>query len=276
MANVRDDPDAARVDVDGRPIALIPLVLGFEAVAESVSVAGGSTFRHLMEPVTGAAVVFDRGWVLVDGGFDPARVHDRAVRREVFDYENYAPIVPRPDPLRRQIDAAGLSWSTLAAVVLTHAHFDHTGGVRMLRPGAPVILQRAEWEHLRGAADPRMAFHLPGDFERADLDIALVDGDTVLADGLDVIDTAGHTPGHQSVVVTLPERTIVLAGDAADLRANIEHRTPCGSSVGGDGAARAQRAIDRLADLDARAGWEVWPAHDPDWAPWRDVVAAQA
>lgn len=248
------------------------MVVGFEAVAEAVSVHGGSGFRHLIEPVTAVAIVFDEGWVLVDGGFDPARIRDRAVRTASFDYENYAPIVPPGDPLVDQLAEAGLALDDLAAAVVSHAHFDHTGAARLLAPHQPLVLQRREWAHVRAVEDPRMAFLFRDDLDRDGLTLALVDGDTELAAGLRVIDTSGHTPGHQSIVVELPERTIVLAGDAADLLGNVEHGVRCGSTVGDDGPERAQAAIARLAELHRRPGTEVWPAHDPDFPVWAEIV----
>lgn len=261
--------------VAGGPQRIVPLVLGYEVISEAVSVAGAPSFRHLLEPVTAVAVVFEEGWVLIDGGFDPRRIHDAQLRRTSFDYVNYAPVVPSADPLRDQVAAAGLRWEELAAAVLTHAHFDHTGAARMLGADQPLLLQRREWEHATTVSDERMAFVFREDLMRAGLRVGLLDGDTELADGFRALDTSGHTPGHQSFVVELPERTVVIAGDAADLRVNITDRIPCGSTVGADGPARAQRAIDRLADLDARSGTEVWPAHDPEWGPWRAVIDAQ-
>ncbi|MFT4215043.1 MAG: MBL fold metallo-hydrolase [Microbacterium sp.] len=272
--------DAAPLSLSGRPVRLVPLVVGFESISESISVAGGSRFRHLMEPVTAVAVVFEEGWILFDGGFDPARIRDRARRRASFDYENYGPIVPAGDPLVEQIAAAGLVWAGLAAVVLSHAHFDHTGGVRLLADDQPVILQRREWEHVISTPDPRAAFLFVDDLVRESGTIVLldgdIDGDVAIAPGVCAIDTSGHTPGHQSLVVELPDRTVVLAGDAADLRANVERCVPTGSTVGPDGPERARRAVARLAALDALPGTEVWPGHDPDWAPWRAVIDAQS
>jgi N-acyl homoserine lactone hydrolase len=40
--------------------------------------------------------------------------------------------------------------------------------------------------------------------------IRLVDGDTELLPGLELIETSGHTPGHQSVLVRLPKTGAVL------------------------------------------------------------------
>lgn len=272
MTAVIEWTDAAPLALEGRPQRLVPLVLGFEPICEAISVRGGSTFRHLLEPVTAAAVVFERGWVLLDGGFDPSRVRDPARRAASFDYENYLPIVPAGDPLVDQIAEAELDWRDLAIAAISHAHFDHTGAARLLRRAQPLVMQRREWEHVRTADSERTAFLFRDDFDRAELTIALLDGDTELAPGLTAIDTAGHTPGHQSFVVELPERTVVLAGDAADLRANIDRRLATGSTAAPGDEDRADAAIRRLADLDARPGIEVWPGHDPEWGPWRDVV----
>jgi N-acyl homoserine lactone hydrolase len=260
----------------GTPQRIVPMVLGYEPIPEGLSLAGGSTFRFLLEPVTAAAVVYDEGWVVIDGGFDPSRIRDPRVRREAFDYENYLPIVPPGDPLLDQVAAAGLSWDSLAAALLTHAHFDHSGAARMLAPHQPLLMQRREWQHVHDTTEPHRAFLFVEDLVRPGLTVVLLDGDTEIAPGLTALDTAGHTPGHQSFMVELPDQTVVLAGDAADLRANIEGRVPCGSTVGPRGESDARAAIDRLSALDGVERTSVWPGHDPEWEPWREAIRAQS
>ncbi len=272
LAVVNDAASVMPLALGGRPRRIVPMVVGFEVIAEAVSVAGGSGFRHLLEPVTAAAVVFDEGWVLIDGGFDPARIRDRSRRVASFDYENYTPVVPAGDPLVDQVDAAGLRSGELAAALLSHAHFDHTGAARLLSPDQPLLLQRREWEHVRSSADHRADFLFPGDLDRPGLTIGLLDGDAELAPGLRALDTRGHTPGHQSFAVELPEETVVFACDAADLRENIDGAIPCGSTVGPEGPGDAMRAIQRLRELDRGAGVSVWPGHDPQWTPWSAVI----
>ena len=52
--------------------------------------------------------------------------------------------------------------------------------------------------------------------------IRLVDGDTELLPGLDLIDTSGHVPGHQSVLVRLPKTgAILLTVDAVPFAAGF-------------------------------------------------------
>ncbi|WP_432564227.1 N-acyl homoserine lactonase family protein [Kineococcus sp. SYSU DK003] len=259
--------------MSGPPVRLVPMVLGFEPIPESISLAGGDPARFLLEPVTAAAVEFRDGWVLLDTGFDATIVRDPARRAAQYDYACYTAIVPPGDPLPDQLAAAGLSFADLRGCALSHLHLDHTGGLRFLVDGPPVLVQRAEWEFATTRAGHRHTY-APGDYLRPGLDVRFVDGDTVLAQGLTALDTRGHTPGHQSFAVELGDRTIVLACDAADLRANLDQRRPCGWTVDPGDALAAQRAVDRLRALDDTPGTEVWPGHDPVFWAGREPVLA--
>lgn len=254
------------LDVTGPPLELVPMVLGWEPIPESISLAGGDPATFLLEPVTASAVVFRDGWVLVDSGFDVTVVRDPVKRAARYDYPCYTAIVPPGDPLPELVAAAGLRWADLRGCVLSHLHLDHTGGLRFLNPQQPVVLQRAEWTFGTSRAGHDHVYARE-DYTRDGLQVVLLDGDTQLAEGFTALDTAGHTPGHQSFVVELGERTVVLACDAADLRRNIDERRACGWTVDPADADAAQRAVDRLRDLDDRPGHEVWPGHDPTfWA----------
>jgi N-acyl homoserine lactone hydrolase len=94
----------------------------------------------------------------------------------------------------------------VAAVVNTHLHFDHCGGNRRFA-GTPTYVQRAE---LDAAVEPDYLVEwarFPGE------SYVLVDGDAELFDGVSVLFTPGHSPGHQAVVVETEEGRVVLAGD---------------------------------------------------------------
>ncbi|WP_051362711.1 N-acyl homoserine lactonase family protein [Amycolatopsis thermoflava] len=251
--------------VKGDPLGLHPFVLGYEPIPEAMSVEGGDPARFLLEPVTAAAVVYPGGaWVLLDTGFNVDTVRDPERRAAQYNYDSYTAVVPPGDPLADQVRDAGLDWPRLAGCAISHLHLDHSGGLRLLEHGPPVVLQRAEWQF--AATATRADAYAPGDYLRPGLDIRLIDGDTVLAPGLSALDTRGHTPGHQSFRVDLPGTTVVLACDAADLRVNITARRRCGWAA--DPRA-AQRSVERLHELDRLDGVEVWPGHDPDWPVWR-------
>lgn len=262
------------LDLGGAPVALHPLVVGYEPIPHAGSVHGGDPARFLLEPVTATAVEFPQGWVLLDSGFNVALARDEDRRARLLNYENYTPVLPPGDPLWDAVERAGLRRDELVACAVSHAHVDHTGGVPTLPAGVAVILQRREWEWVRTGVGREEAV-VNSDLADAAEQVVVIDGDTPLADGLMALDTSGHTPGHQSFLVTLASgRRVALACDAADLHENVAERIRCGWVAGEDGAARARDAINRLADL-ADAGVEVWPGHDPEWEPWAATIRGE-
>lgn len=116
---------------------------------------------------------------------------------------NCAIIDPGAEPQRiaDKIESEGL---TPKMILLTHAHFDHIGGVSWLkdRYGVPVWLHKADWEL---ALDPNknLSSMLGSRQFVLQPDRALVGGEQVPLDELmiGVIETPGHTPGGVSLLV---------------------------------------------------------------------------
>lgn len=104
----------------------------------------------------------------------------------------------------------------LDAVWLTHAHFDHVGGVTALLRAAgevPVHMHPADEPLLRNAVASAARFGL--EIEAPPLDyVPLAHGETVTAGDKSALalHTPGHAPGH--VAFYLPDAGIVLSGDA--------------------------------------------------------------
>ncbi len=258
--------DPASVRLSSLPRRLVPFVLGYEPIPEAISLRGGDPSRYLLEPVTAAAVVYDDGWVLLDTGFNVDIVRDPERRAAHFNYDSYTAVVPPGDPLLDEVAEAGLDWADLRLCAVSHMHLDHTGGLRLVPDGVPILFQELEWSWLESGAGVRQTV-VPSDMlDRTD-DIRLLDGDVLVAPGLTALDTRGHTPGHQSFRVDFVGSSIVLACDAADLRANIDRRLPCGWTAVPEDAPNAQASIERLAALEG-PGVEVWPGHDPEWGGW--------
>ena len=76
------------------------------------------------------------------------------------------------------------------------------------------------------------------------------------------IDTRGHTPGHQSLIVDLPNSgKFVLAGDAVQLD---QHLTEKGVLPGISwNSVDAMRSIEKLCHMHAEDLFVI-PGHDPD------------
>jgi N-acyl homoserine lactone hydrolase len=60
-------------------------------------------------------------------------------------------------------------------------------------------------------------------WDQPSLRYRLIDGDTALLPGIELIETSGHVPGHQSVLVRLPETgPVLLAIDAVTQAAHFD------------------------------------------------------
>jgi glyoxylase-like metal-dependent hydrolase (beta-lactamase superfamily II) len=106
----------------------------------------------------------------------------------------------------------GVEPESIETVVMTHMHFDHSGGTtRKTASGAlePVfkrakhVVQKLEWEDATHPHERNRASYLGeniGPLGEAGL-LQLVDGETEIAPGVRVVPTPGHTRGHQSVLV---------------------------------------------------------------------------
>lgn len=139
-----------------------------------------------------------RQWILVDTGVGEGNPYvDRHFEPERF-------------PLSEALDRHGLAPAEVTAVVNSHLHFDHCGNNRLF-PRATVYVQADE---LDAARAPR--YTVREWFKHPEARLTPVDGDRVIAPGVSLIATPGHTPGHQSVLVdTAAGERILVAAQAA-------------------------------------------------------------
>lgn len=199
---------------------------------------------------------------LIETGFG-GKVSERL--REIYDLRE-AP------GLMAGIDAAGASAETIDTVVLTHLHQDHAGGTTRFDgrryypafPNARYVVQASEWRDARDADGQTInAYRLEeviDPLERSG-QVELVDGDTDIGNGLQLVLTPGHTRAHQSVLVEDGGEALFFVGD---LVPTTHHLKPI-YVMAYDLYPRETyfnkiRFLERAAD---NGWWVVWP-HDPD------------
>jgi N-acyl homoserine lactone hydrolase len=111
-----------------------------------------------------------------------------------------------------QLATLGLKPQDIDTVVCTHFDVDHAG-YHDAFSNAEFVVQRAHYELAR-SGHPRFAAARPH-WDHPALRYRLIEGDTELVRGLNLIETSGHTTGHQSVLVRLPRTgPVLLAIDA--------------------------------------------------------------
>ena len=174
----------------------------------------GGSDEAVAIPVLAFLVVAGDRLILVDCGCSPVVAED-PTRAWGKLASLYHPQMGRGDLIDARIRQAGFEVGDITDVIVTHLHMDHVGGLRLLPHHPRIWVQRAE-HRWGGCPDSyaaggyyREEFDLPG------LNLQLLDGDATIADGVRCVLTAGHTPGHQSVLVRLPTRLTCIVGDAA-------------------------------------------------------------
>ncbi len=175
----------------------------------------------------------------------------------------FMPIQRRDQVIDKWLEKFGYSVNDVKYVVTSHMHLDHAGNMEMF-PKAVHVLQKAE---LKAAWWPekfqRAAFVLK-DYDNArDFNYLQLDGDfDLFGDGsVVVLDTKGHTQGHQSLMVKLKNTgTLFLAGDAVYTPENEAGVIP-GITWN---TYESMKSIDRLKMLRDSHQGSIWYSHGID------------
>ncbi|MCU0559244.1 MAG: N-acyl homoserine lactonase family protein [Desulfobacterales bacterium] len=106
------------------------------------------------------------------------------------------------------LDRVGLAPEAVDLIIHTHLHNDHCENDAKC-PNAEIIVQRKELEFLQ---HPHPVDHRYYPDILDGLNVVPVDGDTAIADGIEVIFSPGHTVGGQSVAVRTAAGRAVITG----------------------------------------------------------------
>jgi len=158
----------------------------------------------------------------------------------------------RPKTLAAELNAVGVKPSDIKYLAISHTHPDHVGNVEMF-PQAMLLVQKAEYEWPNPLGVGRFKPEHP---------VKKLEGDhDVFGDGsVTILSTPGHTPGHQSLLVKLPETgAIVLSGDAVHFKSNWDNRRV--PSINTDKESTAT-SMERIAGVMAKEKAQLWINHD--------------
>jgi len=158
----------------------------------------------------------------------------------------------RPKTLASQLEALGVKRGDIRYVAISHTHPDHIGNVEQF-PQAMLLVQKAEYEWPNPLGVGRFKPEHP---------VTKLEGDhDIFGDGsLIIISTPGHTPGHQSLLVKLPNTgALVLSGDAVHFKSNWENRGVPSNNTDKD---KTLASMQRIAEVLANEKAQLWINHD--------------
>lgn len=221
-------------------------------------------------PILAWAIMHPDGVILVDSGETPRAMEPGWYPAEHPYYANAIKInIPADQGIVAQLKAHGIAPRDIQAVLLTHLHTDHVGGLNDFE-GARVWVHATEFEQAQGEGGLQRGY-LPHRFPQGFApSMYKFDGKGVgpfarshrvtKSGDVSVVETPGHTGGHVSVVVRDNDAITFIAGDATYAEDTLLDRVADGISPD------EPTSLETLARINAFLAGEravYLPSHDP-------------
>jgi len=140
----------------------------------------------------------------------------------------------RQDPgtaIHEQVVNMGLSTDDIEAIIFTHLHWDHCFYMKEFKK-ATYYVSDIEYAF---ALDPILPYWGSYDHQKSDrtpqfdgCEFELISGEKEIFDGITMVPTPGHSPGHISVSVNTTKGDYWIVGDMMFLRENMQPDTKRG------------------------------------------------
>jgi glyoxylase-like metal-dependent hydrolase (beta-lactamase superfamily II) len=198
---------------------------------------------QLLASIGGLLVETGDRKVLVDAGLGPRHV----------EFPGFGPF--DGGHLLENLTLRGVEPAQIDTVVFTHLHLDHINALTrreddawvLAFPNARFLIREPEWRHWAGKNDPAGIYQETEECIQDRVD--LFDSDQTAAAGVSLLSTPGHTPGHNSVVISSGTERAIILGDVVHCPVQLEEEEwACVFDV--DGALARSTRDKLLAELE--------------------------
>ena len=247
-----NQPAPSRADAPGR-YHVYGVSYGNSSYREDKIIHGGSSSKALPFEWLFWIIRGNGRTILVDTGFDEPQM------AKAWNISDYVQPVER----LRQL---GISPSEVSDVILTHAHWDHVGGLAPYE-NAKIWIQEEEYQYARSkvsAEKPTSKGMRWDDLKtlmsaKKEGRLELIRGEKTLVPGITITMGGYHTPGTQYVTVETLDGPAIIAGDTTYTYQNNRWHKPIGSAIDHAGNLATIREMHRKA----ASPFLILPGHDP-------------
>lgn len=205
--------------------------------------------------------------ILIDTGFPPAYATDPGIAdRDGLPAFGRLVNFGMKQTAAGALGLLGLAPKDIDLLILSHGHIDHVGSLPLFAH-APIVLTAVE----RSDPQPRY-FGTARPIDWPDATYHLIDAETPVCEGLTLIPTPGHTLGHLSAILDLPETgRVILAIDALNRASE-----PAEHFADAEDPKAAQASADRLLALGGPDALLIYGHEPSQWPTLRKAPAFYA
>ncbi|MBP1616929.1 MAG: N-acyl homoserine lactonase family protein [Bacteroidetes bacterium] len=227
-------------------------------------------------PVPWFLIKHPKGNIIIDGG---NAVECATTPRDYWGdiCDVYWPEMSEQEGCVNTIKNLGLDPESVRFVLQSHLHLDHTGAIGRFS-NATHVVHRKEYEYAFTPDWFAKGGYIKNDFDKTGLDWDFIDiehngyYDLMGDQSVLMVPTPGHSPGHCSFVVNLPQTgSIILTADAAYTTDHWEDKALPGFLTSAQDAARS---VVKLRSIARRTNAFVMTGHDP--VQWKDLKKGAA
>ncbi len=165
--------------------------------------------------------------------------------------------------LKYQLSLVGLVPKDIQHIIISHMHYDHIGNLHYFKNTAQFYISRPELEHAFTSVCQSLNPEDHGFYIRAEVmadfnRVNIIDDDTTLFEGIELLLLPGHTPGVLGAVVELESGPVILPSDAIYGAANFAGAPPgiIADTLG------FYQSLKKVKQLQQKRRAKIWFSHD--------------
>jgi len=210
--------------------------------------------------------------LLVDDGENIVLVESGIGHKYSDKFQKIFNIRQRNNALSNTLSKLGYSNKDITHVILTHLHFDHSGGALSLKengevvpvfPNAKYYISKENWNVALNPSPRDSASYIKDNYiALCDSEVLnLVPENSTILDGIDTYVVNGHTTGQQLVKIYDCDCVPVFCSDLIPLESHLKLPWIMGYDLN---AALTLKEKKKFLDLASDNGWLLFFYHDPN------------